>query len=151
MLKRKTRRKSEGGVQITSLMDVMTIILLFLLVNYSETVSNAELPAYVKVPNSVGSVLDIPSEEASVVIAKDRLAVGKKMIGFKSFNREKEKVLDSFEIHLGRLWRKRLKALKNPTVTLTVDRTLNYEMIQEVLNVCTSVGLTKFEFIALKE
>ena len=62
-------------VNITSLMDVLTIILIFLLLNYSNEAEKESPPSYIELPGVVGKTLMLPKDLAVVNIGRDRIVI----------------------------------------------------------------------------
>jgi biopolymer transport protein ExbD len=78
MAKKAKRRETDGELNITSMMDMMTIILCFLLKSMSATEITVTPSDNLKLP--ISSSLQDPAIAVSVVVAKDRILVADKPI-----------------------------------------------------------------------
>ena len=93
-------KKKPEKLNITSLMDALTIILIFLLVNYSDVNEEKDLPKFIELPK-VESKIAKSEFGIVVVIGEDKIKVGKdKIIGYSSFESEQESILSEVKNEL---------------------------------------------------
>jgi biopolymer transport protein ExbD len=79
-MKRKARRKTPDELNITSMMDMMTIILVFLLKSFSASEVNVVPSQNLQLPNSSSKVN--PEVAVTVIVRKDQILVDDQPLGF---------------------------------------------------------------------
>ena len=95
------RKRPTQRLNITSLMDVLTIVLIFLLGNYSEVVEEVSLPDYISLP----TVYTNPEGESvnglKLVIGNNQWGLEDfQIITFDSFNSQKSQIEEKFRLQL---------------------------------------------------
>ena len=145
---RRIKRMSRNRVKITkmnltSLMDVFTILVFFLLVN-SGSVEVVEAPKDVKLPESV--VESKPRETVVISISAEEVLVQGKLVAFV------EDILNDRETAVGPI-NARLAELKDSVigintkavagsqeVTILADRSVPFTVIKTIMSTCTAEG-----------
>lgn len=132
-------------------MDVLTIILIFLLVNYSEDTEETVLPDFVEMPTLISNKANAKKGVAIFIGAK-KLSIGKgKDISYENFENEEEAILGHIKESLEMIKIKN-EEIKKPTyVAIAADKEMPYQIVNSVIVAAGSVGITNIEFLALKK
>jgi len=150
-----SKKKKAPRMSITSLMDVLTIILIFLLTNYSEEAPSAEISEDISLP-----IIEAKSErkkaayekEVKVTFSASKLEIGEDVISFKSFDHQREQVLDiaitKMSKHLSDLDPEKKG---NTVVTLHADKDVTFHMIESLMRAAAASGITQIEFVGMFE
>lgn len=137
--------KSGSGLNLTSLMDIFTILLLYLLVNQSDT--PLEPPKDVKLPDSI--VETKPRETLVVTVNGDQVIVkGEPVISMAEVLESKgiidpirERMVEIRESSIG--LGSEEEEDKSTEVTIMADRKVPYSIMKRVMASCTAAGYTK--------
>ncbi|MGB2246395.1 MAG: ExbD/TolR family protein [Alcanivorax sediminis] len=137
--------KSGTGLNLTSLMDIFTILLLYLLVNQSDT--PLEPPKDVKLPDSI--VETKPRETLVVTVNGDQVIVkGEPVISMAEVLESKgiidpirERMVEIRESSIG--LGSEEEEDKSTEVTIMADRKVPYSIMKRVMASCTAAGYTK--------
>ena len=154
-IKRMGRNKASiPKMNLTSLMDVFTILVFFLLVNSGQS-EVLETPKQVKLPESV--VESKPRETVVIFVSPDGVVV------------QGETVMSMAEVMEGTGSRlepisDRLQALKNVVigrstqvvaasqeVTILADKSIPFDVIKRILSTCTSQGYTEISLAVMQK
>lgn len=138
--------KSGSGLNLTSLMDIFTILLLYLLVNQSDT--PLEPPKDVKLPDSI--VETKPRETVVVTVNADQVIVKGEVVasmeeilgsgkGIIAPIRDRMVEIRESSIGLGA----EEEEDKSTEVTIMADRKVHYSVMKRVMASCTAAGYTK--------
>ena len=137
--------KSGSGLNLTSLMDIFTILLLYLLVNQSDT--PLEPPKDVKLPDSIVETKPretlVVTVDANQVIVKGEPVVSMAEVletkGIIAPIRERMVEIRESSIGLGA----EEEEDKSTEVTIMADRKVHYSVMKRVMASCTAAGYTK--------
>lgn len=145
MFGKKARRKREPmDIDITSLLDILVILLVFLLKSYNSTNLKLDLAKHIALPQSQARTL---GSHAVIVQVdnKKRIFVKNKEIG-SIMGGEKIDVLYDF---LQRERKIASEKVKEPSkqINLVLHKDLPYESIKKVMHTSASAGFTEFKFI----
>ena len=153
---RVSKRKEEGGLIITSLIDVFTILVVFLLKNFSaegNLVSNAE---NLTLPNS-SSTKNLKEVNLQIAVTSDMVVVDNQPIApvsdIKNIpNDEPDPVVAKLEEELRKKYAQeeemvRLGALNQVTgrVILQIDKSIPFDYLFKVINTCGKVGYNEMK------
>ena len=145
---RRIKRMSRNRVKITkmnltSLMDVFTILVFFLLVN-SGSVEVVEAPKDVTLPESV--VESKPRETVVISISADEVLVQGKLVAFvDDILSDKEGAVDPINARLAEL-KESVIGINTKTVagsqevTILADRSVPFTVVKTVMSTCTAEG-----------
>ena len=143
-ISRMTRnRKKLPGMNLTSLMDVFTILVFFLLTN-SATNEALEAPKVIKLPSSV--VETKPQETVVVLVTHEYILVqGKVVADTAKVIAGNEIVVESIKKALLILRGRSLgiRADEEPEVNLLADRKIPFSLLKKIMSSCTSAGYSK--------
>jgi len=148
---RNTRRIKRMGrnrlkitkMNLTSLMDVFTILVFFLLVN-SGSVEVVEAPKDVKLPESV--VESKPRETVVISISAEEVVVQGKLVAFvEDILNNKESAIDPINARLAEL-KESVIGINTKTVaasqevTILADRSVPFTVVKTIMSTCTAEG-----------
>ena len=143
-IKRMSRNRVKiGKMNLTSLMDVFTILVFFLLVN-SGSVEVMEAPKTVTLPESV--VESKPRETVVIFISKDEVLVQGKLVARDENILEADKAsLESITDRLAELsdhviGRATRTVAGSQEVTILADREVPFAVIKRIMSACTGQG-----------
>ncbi len=145
---RRIKRMSRNRLKITkmnltSLMDVFTILVFFLLVN-SGSVEVVEAPKDVKLPES--RVESKPRETVVISISAEEVLVQGKLVAFvEDIINNKEHAIDPINARLAEL-KESVIGINTKTVaasqevTILADRSVPFTVVKTVMSTCTAEG-----------
>lgn len=147
-IKRMTRaqRNKAGGLNLTSLMDVFTILVLYLLVNQS-AVEIVEPPKDVKLPDSV--VESKPRQTVVLMVSEDVVSIqGEPIATIEEIKANKTGVIAPVRDALKKVKENIIgdtteAVAKSKEVTIMAHRTVPFEVLRTLMSSCTSAGYTK--------
>jgi len=145
---RRIKRMSRNRVKITkmnltSLMDVFTILVFFLLVN-SGSVEVMEAPKEVSLPESV--VESKPRETVVIFVSPEEVLVQGKLVAFvEDIINGKENAVDPITARLAQLKESVIGAntaivAESREVTILADKSVPFSVIKTIMSTCTSEG-----------
>lgn len=142
-------------LSITSLMDVLTIILIFLLTNYSEEAPEADISNEVKLPIIEAKSEKIPSvykKEIKITFGMDQLEIGEEVISYKNFEAQEQQVMQALIQRLKEVMEEFTEKEKmGSVITLHADKDVSYIMIESLMKSAALAGITQVEFIGMHE
>ncbi len=151
-------RKKPEKLNITSLMDALTIILIFLLVNYSEVNEEKEIPSFIELPTVEGKAAQ-SSFGITMVIGESQIKVGKgEIINFSNFDGEREQILVQVKEELEDLRKEHLDRniasnKKDDKIKLTIqaDKDVPYLYIDEIIRGASELSLNYVDFVSMNK
>jgi len=151
----KPPKKPPAKLTITSLLDVLTIILIFLLTNFSEEAPDTDINENVKLPIVEAKSKHKASayeKELTITLGVNRLEMGENVISFKSFEAQKDQILELLANNLAKaLEGVTPKKKLNSSITLHADKEVTFNMIQSFMATAATVGITQVEFVGVYE
>ena len=143
-IKRMSRNRGKiSKMNLTSLMDVFTILVFFLLVN-SGSVEVLEAPKDVKLPESM--VESKPRETVVISISAEEVLVQGKLVAFvDDILNDKESAVDPINARLAELKESVIGintrvAAESQEVTILADRSVPFTVVKTVMSTCTAEG-----------
>lgn len=149
-------RSSQNAVpkmNLTSLMDVFTILVFFLLVN-SATTEVLETPKQITLPAS--TVEAKPRETVVIFVSPDEITVqGEVATRIEALASLKEPSIPSIASRLQELRESVIgtstqAVAQSQEVTVLADRTVPFEIVKRVMSTCTQQGYTKISLAVLQ-
>ncbi|MBT8067779.1 MAG: biopolymer transporter ExbD [Gammaproteobacteria bacterium] len=143
MKRMKRNRVKIGKMNLTSLMDVFTILVFFLLVN-SGSVEVMEAPKTVKLPES--RVETKPRETVVIFVSPDEILVQGQAVGFVGDVLDSDSpTLDAITARLGALKESVLgpntqAVAASREVTILADRSVPFGVVKKIMSTCTQGG-----------
>lgn len=161
---RRKEAKEALDIEITSLLDILVILLVFLLKSYSASGTLLSVAKGLEVPRSQSHS---PHTTGVIVqISKEKMWVDEKVIyDFKDpskysrlYGKSKNLIIPLFN-HLTQK-RKEIQALEQSTnkatefsgiVNLILEKTFRYSFLKKILNTCALAGFQQYKFIVMGE
>lgn len=153
---KKNRRKEEAGLSLNSMMDMMTIILLFLLKSMSTSGALIQQSPFLELPTAEREME--PKKAVAILVTPDGvledMEIDPRMLsdraemdnpegvvlpglaGFLNENRE-------FVLKTGRLFR--------GEITIQCDKNVTYDWLLKVINTCGQTEFATIDFVIIKE
>lgn len=153
------RKAPKDSIMLTSMMDMFTIILVFLLYNFSpEEQKNVEIPSDIEMPRSSS---EISLEEAvNVTVSPSGIYVGEKMVaslGNKAEIRAKMEGQKIVPLYDALIKEKSLKKTLNEkekenssVILLSADKSISYKVLDKVLKSAGMAGFPKSKFVVYR-
>jgi biopolymer transport protein ExbD len=160
----KPRRGDEpGGLSITSLMDIMTIILVFLLKSYSSSPIQLKQAKDLKPPESIS--MDLPIDSTTITLTLNNILVNDEPVLDVREGKLGENDVSGGGFQIDRLFDKlkeelaheRRIAARNPTVkpgeyiTIISDRHVPYKLVMQAVYTAGQAEYSKFKFAVVKK
>jgi len=157
------REQGKGGLNINSMMDMMTIILVFLIDSYGSNPIQVKGGADLIMPRSTTELS--PEDTLQITITRKSIVVGDKpVVAIKDGKVDKsQKRGGENSLHIQPLFEKlndevgRHKQMANlrkqkfeGVVTIVADRTVPYRLVTEVMYTAGQAQLAKFKFAVIK-
>ena len=146
-IKRMSRNKAKiPKINLTSLMDVFTILVFFLLVNSGQS-ELLEAPKHVTLPVSV--VESKPRETVVILISPTEVVVqGQRVMSLEEVVATGAPYLEPISVRLAALkehviGRSTQVVAASQEITVLADKSIPFEIIERVLSTCTSQGYTR--------
>jgi biopolymer transport protein ExbD len=162
----RTRRgkNADTDIDITSLLDIITILVVFLLVNFNSSGVVIDIRGDIKIPDSQSTALNNPG--VIIQLSKKQLWVeDQELINFETSSPE-VKLYDDGGRRIVPLFNK-LSEIKDQVdvvnkhagndkpfsgvANLVVDKSITYDMIRKVLYTCAEAGFQKYKFVVMGE
>jgi biopolymer transport protein ExbD len=147
-------RKKVMRLNLTSLMDVFTILVFFLLANSS---SNEVLatPKQIKLPDSV--VEAKPRETIVILVSPEMVLVqGEPVIGTPELLKSGNQNIPAIADQLDRLERNIIgistkAAVEGKEVTILADKTIPFSVLKKIMSTCTGSGYGKISLAVIQK
>lgn len=140
----RANRNAVAGLSLTSLMDVFTILVLYLLVNQS-TGTVLEPPPEIKLPNSVTETA--PRETLVVSVSDDEVWVkDTRVASVQEVLASEEDLIEPIRdrmIELKGSMASVGEAAEQKEVTIMGNRAIHFKVLKRVMTSCTAAGFTK--------
>ncbi len=130
------RRAKPAALSMTSLMDVLTIILLFLLVNYADNVTDESIPENMDLPSVQTKTISKMEDGLVVTIDRKGIMIGERLLPF-----------NSHEATLSQAF----KASGAERLRIKADKDLDYRVVDRILIGAAQAGMGNIDFIAMVE
>ena len=140
-------------MNLTSLMDVFTILVFFLLVN-SATTEVLETPKQITLPAS--TVEDKPRETVVIFVSPDEITVqGEVAMTTDALFALAEPTIPAIAERLAELRQSVIgtstqAVAQSQEVTVLADRTVPFEIVKRVMSTCTAQGYTKISLAVMQ-
>jgi biopolymer transport protein ExbD len=142
----RANRNAVAGLSLTSLMDVFTILVLYLLVNQS-TGTVLEPPPEIKLPNSVTETA--PRETLVVSVSDDEVWVkDTRVASVQEILASEEDLIEPIRDRMMQIRASKLSLGAEETdqskeVTIMGNRAIHFKVLKRVMTSCTAAGFTK--------
>lgn len=158
---RGVRKKIKSfDLDITSLLDILVILLVFLLKNYSASNVTLNIPENISLPRSDSQ--EVNTESVVVQVSSERIWVDDKEV--LNSNTAKSKIYDDGGRRIISLYnelvekKNSFKLLEKATgggqefsgnVSLVVDKKIEYSYLKKLMYTCASAGFKEYKFVVL--
>ena len=160
--KRVKRKKSEiMDLDITSLLDILVILLVFLLKSYNSSGVIFNVPKDISLPRSESKTLNntgvIIQVSTTAIYVDDKIILDiQNTQGNKIFDHGNKRIIPLFE-ELNKkknIYKQVAKSSENANdfsgvVNLIVDKSIKYNFIKKLLYTCAEAGYQKYKFVVL--
>lgn len=134
--------------QLTSLIDVMTILLVFLIQSFSAEGSLVSASPAVELPLS--SSATTPQPHPTVTMTRDALLLdGKKLVALQEVHQSEALSIDALAQALGVRAQRDSSAVRS--VVVEADRRTSFADVKKVLFTCSQSGFSDFSVLVLRE
>ena len=154
-IKRMSRnRAASTRINLTSLMDVFTILVFFLLVNSAST-EVLETPKGITLPASV--VEEKPRETVVIFVSSEEVTVqGEHVVAVAEIMAMPGENVDAIGVRLAELGEnviglKTQAIAKSQEVTILADKAVPFSVIKKVMSTCTSEGYGRISLAVLQK
>jgi biopolymer transport protein ExbD len=150
----RANRYTTARLNLTSLMDVFTILVLYLLVNQS-AVEVIEPPKEITLPDSIVEVK--PRQTVVMMVNDDQVLVqGKPVMAFSDLLASKEVALPPVQEALLRLKRNVIgvntrTVATSQEVTIMANRTVPFKALKTLMSSCTSAGYNRISLAVIQK
>jgi biopolymer transport protein ExbD len=163
-IRNRTKRKKKGPIDldITSLLDVLVIMLIFLLKSYNTSSVTLSIPEGIKLPTSTSQ--NLSTAGVMIQVSESNIWVDSKNVLDSSqapkrlYDQGKRRIIPLYN----ELVRKRqeiqaiAKATKNAkkfsgVANLIVDKSLKYSYLKKLMYTCAVAGYKQYKFVVLSE
>jgi biopolymer transport protein ExbD len=155
-IRRMMRNKSAvPKLQLTSLMDVFTTLVFFLVLNSGSAIENLQQPRQIKLPESV--VEQKPRETVVVIVGKDNVLVqGVVVARVADIQATATVLIEPIGMRLAEL-RKSVIGLSTQAVaeshelTVLADKSVPFSVLKKVMATCTAQGYTRVSLAVVQK
>ncbi len=155
-IRRMTRNKSAvPKLQLTSLMDVFTTLVFFLVLNSGAAVETLQQPRQIQLPESV--VEQKPRETVVVVVGKDEVLVqGVPVARVADIQASQDIPIEPLSVRLAEL-RESVIGLstqavaESQEVTVIADKSVPFSVLKKVMATCTAQGYTRVSLAVVQK
>ncbi len=153
---KKNRRKEKGGLSLNSMMDMMTIILLFLLKSMSTSGALIKPSPYLDLPNSIHEME--PKKALAILVNQDGvfedMLDNPRVISTQQELQNEETVmlpgLEQYLLEQKELIERTGRVFKGE-VTIQCDKNVRYDWLIKVINTCGQTEFATIDFVVKKE
>ncbi len=147
-------RKKMTGLNLTSLMDVFTILVFFLLANTSSS-EVLTTPKQIKLPDSV--VETKPRETVVIMVGPDTILVqGEPVIGTPDVLKSKNQAIPAITERLEQIERNIIgintkTVAESKAITLLADKTIPFSVLKKIMSTCTRSGYGRISLAVIQK
>jgi biopolymer transport protein ExbD len=157
-LERRKRKERPPGLMLTSMMDMFTIILLFLIVNFSDDPARGLLSKDIELPRSTSE--EQSSKAIRIVLSKKELRLNDELIdtlqglqtkGIADDNPEDSALFRRLRSYRAETETAGEKQAEAPHILFLCDKTHSFRTINRVIKTAGLAGYPNFQFAVLEE
>lgn len=148
------RKRPASFVNLTSLMDVLTIILFFILANYSSDPARqlSEVTDLPRVSESSSESVDIDLKNTvPVVVTKDHIAVEGRKVQFFAIELEKTRVVQELAVLLKSARQNVSGEIIKNRISVQSERAVPFKLLDPLLVAAGKESFSEVEFVAIRE
>jgi biopolymer transport protein ExbD len=160
--KRRKRKGSLLELEMTSLLDVITTLLIFLIFGYNSSGIEINVPKDITLPKSISK--DFNHDAVKIMVAQDAIWVDTKKIvdltngGELSTDQEGRRILPLFDELVAQKELIRATEKSSPRATkfsglvnLIVDKSIKYSFVKKILYTTAEAGYKEYKFVVMSE
>jgi len=160
--KRRKRKSSLLELEMTSLLDVITTLLIFLLFGYNSSGIEINVPKEITLPKSISK--DFNHDAVKIMVAQDAIWVdAKKIIDLSkgdelSTDQEGRRIIPLFDELVAQKELIRATEKSSPRATkfsglvnLIVDKSIKYSFVKKILYTTAEAGYKEYKFVVMSD
>lgn len=164
-IKSRRGRKGAGAfdIDITSLLDILTILMVFLLQSYNSSGVVINVPKEIEIPRSNSETLN--NFGVNIQVSKSQIWIDDKEI-MNVNNLPADQIYDEGGARIIALYNELVKIKEtikqseklspkakpfSGVANLVVDKTIKYEYLKRVMHTCAQAGFKEFKFVVLAQ
>ena len=151
----KRRKRAMPRLNLTSLMDVFTVLVFFLMVNSSATVETLQQPKQIKLPDSV--VETKPRETVTIMVSPEVVVVqGEAVISTPELLddsvTEVSEITEKLEQLESNIIGISTKAVaEGKEVTVLADKSIPFKVLKKIMSTCTASGYGRISLAVVQK
>jgi biopolymer transport protein ExbD len=158
--RKKRNKKKVLDIDITSLLDILVILLVFLLKSYNSSGVSINIPKDISIPNSISDTIN--SAGVIIQVSKDKIWVDDKEIytnksnSKKSFDQGGKRLVPLYNVLVAKKEEVQSLAKQVPeakpfsgTANLVVDKSLKFSFVKKIMYTCAEAGFRTYKFVVL--
>jgi len=155
MARMKRRKTSLPKLNLTSLMDVFTVLVFFLIFNSSATVETLQTPKQIKLPESV--VEEKPRETVVIFVGKEEVLIqGVPVARVSDIEAMGNVEIEPIGVRLAELSDSVIglstqAVAESQEVTVLADKTVPFNVLKKVMATCTAQGYTRVSLAVVQK
>lgn len=150
----RSRKRKLGGLQLTSLMDVFTILVFFLLANSSSS-EVLSTPKQITLPDSI--VESKPRETVVIMVSPDQVLVqGEAIVATADLLSSKNLAIPEISARLEQLEQNIIgistkAAVESKEITILADKSIPFRVLKKVMSTCTASGYGRISLAVIQK
>jgi biopolymer transport protein ExbD len=155
-MRRMARRKRNAPkLNLTSLMDVFTVLVFFLMINSSTAVETLQQPKQIALPESV--VAAKPRETVVILVGKDEVLVqGVPVARIADIQRNPDAEIEPIRARLAELSDRVIglstqAVAESREVTVLADKSIPFRVLKKIMATCTDQGYTRVSLAVIQK
>ena len=155
MARMKRRKTSLPKLNLTSLMDVFTVLVFFLIFNSSATVETLQTPKQIKLPESV--VEEKPRETVVIFVGKEEVLIqGVPVARVSDIEAMGNVEIEPIGVRLAELSDSVIglstqAVAESQEVTVLADKTVPFNVLKKIMATCTAQGYTRVSLAVVQK
>ena len=160
--KRRRNKKGPFEIDITSLLDILVILLVFLLKSYNSSGITVDIPKEITLPTSAAQ--DLNTAGVMIQVSKGKIWVDSKVVvdaeskNSKMFDHGNRRIISLYDElvkkrdEITTLHKQVPEAKKfSGTANLIIDKSIKYSYVKKIMYTCASAGFQKYKFVVLAQ
>ena len=163
-IRNKTRRNKRESfeIDITSLLDILVILLVFLLKSYNSSGVTVDIPKEISIPMS--STQDLNNAGVMIQVSQKKIWVDSETIldldenPKRIYDQGNKRIISLYDIlvkkkdEINNLHKQVPEAKKfSGIANLIIDKTIKYSYVKKIMYTCAAAGFQKYKFVVLAE
>lgn len=160
--KKRRDKKEQFELDITSLLDILVILLVFLLKSYNSSGVTLTIPKGIELPKSESASLNTPG--VMIQVSKEKIWVDTETV--LDIENAPKRIFDEGDRRIIPLYnelvkkKEEIKTLAKQTpqakpfsgvANLIIDKTIKYSYVKKVMYTCAAAGFRQYKFVVMGE